>query len=77
MSKFGVFCGLYFHVFGLNTEIWKVISPYLIRIQQNKEQEKLRVWILFIHSPLAASAISEEYEVSDLFILSFKGNFRP
>ena len=40
MSKDGVFSGPYFPVFGLNTEIYK--SPYSVRIQENKDQKKLR-----------------------------------
>ena len=40
MSKDGVFPGPYFPVFGLNTEIYR--SPHSVRIQENKDQKKLR-----------------------------------
>ena len=43
MSKYRVFSGPYFPVFGLNTEIF---SPYSIRIQENADQKKLRIWTL-------------------------------
>ena len=35
------FSGSYFPVFGLNTEI------YSVRIQENTDQKKLRIWTLF------------------------------
>ena len=43
--QIGVFSGPYFPVFGLNAEICK--SPYLVRIQENTDQEKLRLWTFF------------------------------
>ena len=42
MSKYGLFSGPYFPVFGLNS-----ISPYSIRMQQKTDQKKLRIWTLF------------------------------
>ena len=43
MSKYGVFYGPYFPVFGLNTEICFVNS---VQIQENTDQKKLRIWTL-------------------------------
>ena len=37
----GFFSGLYFPVFGLNTEI------YSVRVQENTDQKKLRIWTFF------------------------------
>ena len=48
VSKYGVFSGPYFRVFGLNTEIlWWSKSPYSVRIQENTDREKIRIWALF------------------------------
>ena len=44
VSKYGVFSGPYFFVFGLNTEISK--SPYSVRIQENTSLKKLCIWTL-------------------------------
>ena len=44
VSKYGVFSGPYFPVFGLNTEIFSLCS---VRIQANANQKKLRIWTLF------------------------------
>ena len=44
VSKYGVFSGPYFFVFGLNTEISK--SPYSVRIQENTNLKKLCIWTL-------------------------------
>ena len=42
----GFFSGPYFPIFGMNNYLrWK--PPYLIRIQENTDQKKLRIWILF------------------------------
>ena len=41
MSRYGVFSGPYFPVFGLNTGI------YSVRIQESTDQKKLRFWTLF------------------------------
>ena len=41
VSKYGVFSGRYFPVFGLNT------SPYSVRIQEKTDKKKLRIWTLF------------------------------
>ena len=53
VSKYGVFSGPYFPALGLNTEIYwteyvnlRSKSPYLVRIQENTDQKKLRVWTL-------------------------------
>ena len=43
--KYGIFSGPYFPVFGLNGLLLK--SPYSVRIQENPNQKKLRIWILF------------------------------
>ena len=45
VSKYGVFSGPYFPVFGLNTEIYGK-SSYSFRIQENTAQKKLRIWTL-------------------------------
>ena len=45
VSKYGVFSGRYFPVFGLNTEIYG--APYSVRIQESTDQKKLRIWTLF------------------------------
>ena len=51
VSRCGVFSGPYFPVFGLNTERYRVeiqsISPYSVRIRENADQNKLRIWTLF------------------------------
>ena len=50
VSKYRVFSGPYSPVFGLNTERHFVslrISPYSIRMRENTDQEKLRIWTLF------------------------------
>ena len=39
--------GPYFPVFELNTEIY--LSPYSVRIRENTDQKKLRIWILFTY----------------------------
>ena len=39
VSKYGVFSGPSFPVFGLKTEIYSK-SPYSVRIQENKDQKK-------------------------------------
>ena len=44
VSKYGVFSGPYFFVFGLNTDISK--SPYSVRIQENTNLKKLCIWTL-------------------------------
>ena len=59
VSKYGVFSGLYFPAFGLNTEI-RSISLYSVRMRENTEQKKLQgskcasdddcCWILRKHS---------------------------
>ena len=41
VSKYGVFAGPYFPVFGLNTEIYS--EMYSVRIQENTDQKKLRI----------------------------------
>ena len=41
VSKYGGFFYPYFPVFGLNTE------PYSVRIQENTDKKKLRIWTLF------------------------------
>ena len=43
MSKYGVFSGPYFPVFGLNS----------VRIQENTDQKNLRIWTLFIQWELS------------------------
>ena len=44
VSKCGVFSGPYFPEFGLNTERYEVSS---IRMRENTDQKKLRIWTLF------------------------------
>ena len=44
VSKYGVFSGPYFPVFGLNAERK---SPYSGRILENTDQKKLRIWTFF------------------------------
>ena len=46
VSKYGVFSGPYFHACGQNTERYSV-SPYSIRMRENTDQKKLRVWTIF------------------------------
>ena len=46
VSKYGVFSGLYFPTFGLDTERYS-ISPYSVWMRENTEQKKLRIWTLF------------------------------
>ena len=41
------FSGPYFPVFGSNTDIYGRKSPYSVRIQENTDQKKLRIWTLF------------------------------
>ena len=45
VSKYGVISGLYYPVFGLNTEIYVVNS---VRIQENTDQKQIRIWTLFM-----------------------------
>ena len=45
VSKYGVISGLYYPVFGLNTEIYIVNS---VRIQENTDQKQIRIWTLFM-----------------------------
>ena len=45
VSKYGVFSGPYLSAFGLNTE--RYISPYSIRMRENTDQKKLRIWTHF------------------------------
>ena len=47
MSKYGVFSGPYFPVFGLNTEIYGVNFLYSVRIQEDTDQKQFRIWTLF------------------------------
>ena len=64
VSKYEVFSGPFYLVFGLNTEIYTVFflvhiflnsdwirrrskSLYSIRMQENTDQKKLRIWTLF------------------------------
>ena len=44
VSKYGVFTGPYFPVFGLNIEIYSVN----LRIQENRNHIKLLIWTLFL-----------------------------
>ena len=46
--KYGVFSGPYFPAFGLNTEryVVRTISPYSVRMRENTDQKKLRIWKL-------------------------------
>ena len=46
VSKYGVFSGSYFPAFVLNTERY-CISPYSVRMRENPDQKKLRIWTLF------------------------------
>ena len=46
MSKYGVFSGPYFAVFGLNIKIYSK-SPYSVQKRGNTDQKKLRIWTLF------------------------------
>ena len=46
VSKYGVFSGPYFPAFGLNTGRYSV-TPYSVRMWENRDQEKLRIWTLF------------------------------
>ena len=46
MSKYGGSSCLYFPAFGLNMEI-QSISPYSVRIRENTDQTKLRIWTHF------------------------------
>ena len=45
MFKYGLFSGLYFPAFVLNTERYGV-SPYSVRMRENTNLEKLRNWRL-------------------------------
>ena len=47
MSKYRVFSDPYFPAFGLNTERWRSISPYSVRMQENTDQKILHIWTLF------------------------------
>ena len=44
VSKYGVFSGPYFPAFGLICRI----SPYSVRMRENTNQKKLRIWTLFM-----------------------------
>ena len=46
VSKYGVFSGPYLPVSGLNTESYGK-SSYSVRIQENTDEKKLRIWALF------------------------------
>ena len=46
VAKCVVFSGPYFPTFGLNRERY-FVSPYSVRIQENTDQKKLRIWTLF------------------------------
>ena len=50
VPKYGLFCGPYFPVFGLNTEKYEVSLRrcelslrYSVQIQENTDQKKLRI----------------------------------
>ena len=45
VSKYEVFSGPYFPAFGLNTVRYSV--PYSVRMRENMDQKKLRIWTLF------------------------------
>ena len=47
VSKYGVLSGPYFPTFGLNTERYLRITPYSVRMRENTDQKKLRIWTLF------------------------------
>ena len=47
VSKYGVFSGPHFPVFGLNTGIYGVNLRFSVRIQENTDQTKHRIWTLF------------------------------
>ena len=48
VSTYGVFSGPYFPVFGLNTNIYEVnLRIYSVRIRENTDYKKLRIWTLF------------------------------
>ena len=50
VSKYGVFSGRYFPAFGLNTERYGIrnISPYSVRMREDTDQKKLRIWTFFM-----------------------------
>ena len=49
MSEYRVFSGPYFPAFGLNAEISSINPLYSVRIQEDMDQKKLRVWTLLAH----------------------------
>ena len=55
VSKYGVFSGPYFHVFGLNVKIYSVFSPNT----GTYGPEKLRIWTLFTLCIDKASYLTE------------------
>ena len=48
VSKYGVFSGPYFPAFGLNNTERYRISPYSVRMRENTDLKKLRIWTLFM-----------------------------
>ena len=53
VSKYGVFSGPYFPVFGLNTygDLLRT-SPCSVQIQENTDQKKFRIWTFFTQCPI-------------------------
>ena len=61
VSKYGDFSGPYFPAIELNTERYlfprnrteygerRSISPYSVRLRENTDQKKLRIWTFFTH----------------------------
>ena len=49
VSEYGVFSCPFFPAFGLNTEGYWIlrVSPYSVRMWENTDQKKLRIWTLF------------------------------
>ena len=47
VSKHGVFSGLYFPEFGLNTEIYRVNLRIQSEFGKIRARKKLRIWTLF------------------------------
>ena len=53
VSKYGDLSGPYFPAFALNTEMYSEI-PYSVRMRENADQKKLRIWTLFMQWSLEA-----------------------
>ena len=78
VSKFGVFSGPYFPVFGLNTKINSINirkSPYSVWKQENTDQKKICIWTLL--TQCTPAKIKEHHVVAATTITCNNGTIQP